>query len=118
MGQLWNRVATFESGGMSIRLALWRTTCCCSGSLSRVWTRSRTLAQRRGGAGGDPGRGGDMKGLYYTMGQYDTVAIVEAPDDETITRLALGVGARGNIRTETLRAFTDEEFFGIVSTLP
>ena len=47
--------------------------------------------------------------LYYTMGQYDIVAIVDAPSDEVVTQLAMGVGAAGNVRTNTLRAFTESE---------
>jgi uncharacterized protein with GYD domain len=53
--------------------------------------------------------GAKLIGYYLTMGQYDAVAISEAPDDHTIAKLALAAGARGNVRTETMRAFTDEE---------
>lgn len=53
--------------------------------------------------------GAKLVGYYLTMGQYDAVAISEAPDDATIAKLALAAGARGNVRTETMRAFTDEE---------
>jgi uncharacterized protein with GYD domain len=40
------------------------------------------------------------------LGQYDIVTIVEAPDDETITAIGLSAGKLGNVRTQTLRAFT------------
>jgi uncharacterized protein with GYD domain len=53
--------------------------------------------------------GAKLIGYYLTMGQYDAIAITEAPDDHTIAKLALAAGARGNVRTETLRAFTEEE---------
>jgi uncharacterized protein with GYD domain len=53
--------------------------------------------------------GAKLVGYYLTMGQYDAVAITEAPDDATIAKLALAAGARGNVRTETTRAFTEEE---------
>ena len=43
------------------------------------------------------------------MGAYDAVAIVELPDDESATTLALSIGSQGNVRTETLRAFSIEE---------
>jgi uncharacterized protein with GYD domain len=56
-----------------------------------------------------------VKELYYTMGQYDIVAIVEAPDEETATALLLSVGALGNIRSQTLRAFSREEMGKIVA---
>jgi uncharacterized protein with GYD domain len=46
---------------------------------------------------------------YLTMGRYDAVVISEAPDDETVAKLALAAGGRGNVRTETLRAFDENE---------
>jgi uncharacterized protein with GYD domain len=46
------------------------------------------------------------------------VAIAELPDDTALARLALALGAQGNIRTETLRAFTEAEYRRIVSELP
>ena len=61
--------------------------------------------------------GVDVKAYYLTMGQYDAVTIIEAPDDETVARIALTVGSRGNVSTETLRAFTEDEFRRITSSL-
>ena len=49
-----------------------------------------------------------------TMGQYDAVAIIEAPDDETIASLVLSVGGAGNLRSTTLRAFNLDEIQGIL----
>ena len=43
------------------------------------------------------------------MGRYDLAAVLDAPDDVTLTSLLYSVGALGNIRTETLRAFTRQE---------
>jgi uncharacterized protein with GYD domain len=54
--------------------------------------------------------GADMKTLYLTMGQYDLVVVIEAPNDETMARIALTLGSQGNVRTETMRAFTEDEF--------
>ncbi|MGQ0815451.1 MAG: GYD domain-containing protein [Gemmatimonadota bacterium] len=62
--------------------------------------------------------GGDIKAFYLTMGAYDAVVISEAPDDETAAKLALATGAQGNVRTETLRAFTEEEYRKLVASLP
>jgi len=59
-----------------------------------------------------------VKELYYTMGQYDIVAIVEAPDEQTATALLLSVGALGNIRSQTLRAFSREEMGKIIAKVP
>jgi uncharacterized protein with GYD domain len=61
--------------------------------------------------------GAKLVGYYLTMGQYDAIAITEAPDDNTIAKLALAAGARGNVRTETLRAFTEEEAKNIAAEL-
>lgn len=62
--------------------------------------------------------GAELKQFYLTMGQYDGVVIVEAPDDDTMARAALATGSLGNISTETLRAFTEEEFRQLVRALP
>jgi uncharacterized protein with GYD domain len=51
--------------------------------------------------------GGELKAFYLVTGQYDAVAISEAPDDATVAKLALGNASMGFIRTETLRAFTE-----------
>ncbi len=61
--------------------------------------------------------GAKLVGYYLTMGQYDAVAISEAPDDHTIAKLALAAGARGNVRTETMRAFTADEALALASEL-
>ncbi len=62
--------------------------------------------------------GGEMKAVYLTMGQYDLVVIADMPNDEAVARMALGLGAQGNIRTETFRAFTEPEFRKIAASLP
>jgi uncharacterized protein with GYD domain len=58
-----------------------------------------------------------LKEWYLTMGAYDFVAIIEAPDDETVARLLLAVGAQGNARTTTLRAFSEEQFAEMAASL-
>lgn len=50
--------------------------------------------------------GATMKDVYWTLGQYDVAAIVEAPDDAIVTALGLTLGKAGNVRTQTLRAFS------------
>ena len=62
--------------------------------------------------------GADMKALYIVMGDYDLIGIFEAPDDETYTRIVLAISAQGNVRTTSLRAFTEDEFGRIVAALP
>ncbi len=53
--------------------------------------------------------GARAKDIYWTMGRYDVVVIVEAPDDVTMEAVMYSLGSLGNVRTETLRAFTAEE---------
>jgi uncharacterized protein with GYD domain len=62
--------------------------------------------------------GGRFIGIWYTLGQYDGVIVFEAPDDETATRLLLAIGMLGNVRTVTMRAFSEEEMERIVQGLP
>lgn len=64
------------------------------------------------------GAGGKLVGFYLTMGQYDLVAICELPDDETMARAALGAASQGLVRSETMRAFTDDEYRQLVAGLP
>ena len=54
--------------------------------------------------------GGEVKAFYLTMGPYDTVAVLTLPDDETMAALALSLGASGNVRTVTMRAFPEPEY--------
>jgi uncharacterized protein with GYD domain len=62
--------------------------------------------------------GAELKALYMVMGQYDFVALVEAPDDTTAAKVSLSWGSQGNVSTETSRAFTEEEFRSIAAVLP
>lgn len=62
--------------------------------------------------------GGKIMGFYLTIGDYDYVAIGEAPNDEVACTFLLGLGATGILRTTTLKAFTLEEFTEIVKKLP
>jgi len=61
--------------------------------------------------------GAKMTQIYWTQGKYDLVAIIEAPDDTSATAFALAIGMAGNIRTQTLRAFTKEDMNGILAKL-
>ena len=61
--------------------------------------------------------GAQIVAFYMTMGPFDMAIIVEAPDDETIARLALTGGSRGHTRTLTLKAFNEDEYRRIVSSL-
>jgi uncharacterized protein with GYD domain len=61
--------------------------------------------------------GAELKDFYMTMGQYDMVVVVEAPDDTTMAKALLTVAAGGGVRTETMRAFTEAEYRSIVGSL-
>jgi uncharacterized protein with GYD domain len=58
-----------------------------------------------------------LRDVYLTMGDYDLVGIVEAPDDQAVARALLALGMQGNVRTKTLKAFTRAEFEQIVGAL-
>src|SRR6266511_610944 len=58
-----------------------------------------------------------VKDLYWTLGQYDVIAVCEAPDDEAATALSLSVCSRGNVRSQTLRAFSFDEMKTILSKM-
>jgi len=51
-----------------------------------------------------------IKDTYLTMGRYDLVCIIDAPDGETYARAMLSLGSQGNVQTETLRAFNEEDY--------
>ncbi|MBB4783217.1 GYD domain-containing protein [Streptomyces rapamycinicus] len=59
--------------------------------------------------------GAGLVDIYWTDGPYDLVCIVEAPDDETATAASLQLGALGNVRTTTLRAFGREDMGRIIA---
>ncbi|HSF30607.1 MAG TPA: GYD domain-containing protein [Candidatus Tectomicrobia bacterium] len=52
------------------------------------------------------------------MGRYDTMFLIEGPDDATIAKAALALGSLGNVQSETLPAFTEEEYRQLVAALP
>jgi uncharacterized protein with GYD domain len=62
--------------------------------------------------------GGRFIGIWWLLGQYDGIVVVEMPDDETVTRFLMGTGMQGNIRTTTMRAYSEEEIARMVGGLP
>ncbi len=87
------------------------------------WTNQGVQSVKQSPARLDAGRkafaaaGVTLKDFYMTMGQYDMILVVDAPDDATLAKAALTLASGGNIQTETLRAFTEEEYRKIVSGL-
>lgn len=62
--------------------------------------------------------GGRKIGIWWTLGQYDLVVVSEGPNDEVVTRVLLATGMLGNVRTVTMRAFSEDEMEKIVQGLP
>lgn len=61
--------------------------------------------------------GVNMTQIYWTLGEFDLVVIIEAADEAAATTFAMSVGAAGNVRTHTLRAFTADEMGGILAKM-
>jgi uncharacterized protein with GYD domain len=78
----------------------------------------RDTVQRRGQADELAQKhGATIEEVYWTVGPYDIVTIVEAPDDESDTAMLLELGSAGNLRTTTLRAYDSEQMLGIIQRL-
>jgi uncharacterized protein with GYD domain len=58
--------------------------------------------------------GVEWKSVYMTMGAYDFVMTIEAPDDAAVAKFVLSLCALGNVRTTTLKAFTETEYRAII----
>lgn len=61
--------------------------------------------------------GVEIKSFYLTMGEYDMVVIVEAPDNATAAKALIGMGAQGNVSTTTMAALTEHEFRNLLSEM-
>ena len=61
--------------------------------------------------------GGKIEQIYMTLGQYDQVAIVDSPDDMTLAANNLRLASSGFVRTQTLRAFTEDEYRSVIAGL-
>lgn len=61
--------------------------------------------------------GATVKEVYWTIGQYDVATIVDAPDDAAMTAFLLSVASLGNVRTQSLRAFSADEIGRIIGKM-
>jgi uncharacterized protein with GYD domain len=61
--------------------------------------------------------GATVKEVYWTLGQYDVVTVIDAPDDAALTALLLSVGGLGNVRTQSLRAFSADDMGRILGKM-
>jgi uncharacterized protein with GYD domain len=60
--------------------------------------------------------GGKMQ-LYYTLGEYDFIMTLEVPDDKALVKILLYLGSQGNVRTKTLKAWTEDKAAKVISEL-
>jgi uncharacterized protein with GYD domain len=61
--------------------------------------------------------GGELKGFYMLQGSHDAVLIAEVPSDEQVAGFVLKVGMAGNVRTTTMRAYSEQDYRKILGTL-
>ena len=87
------------------------------------WTQQGVSKVRDSAKRLDAGRkafkkaGAEIKDVYMTLGQYDLVCVIEAPDDEAYAKAILGLASQGNVSTETLKAFSEEQYRDIVGSV-
>jgi len=87
------------------------------------WTAKGIGAVKGSPARLDAGRqafkqaGIDLKEAYLTMGRYDLVCLIDAPDDETFATGMLTLGSQGNVSTECLKAFSEDQYRKIVDSI-
>jgi uncharacterized protein with GYD domain len=73
-----------------------------------------TVDRYRAAEGDLAAHGVTIKDIYWTVGPYDLVTIIEAADDETASAGLLRLGSAGNLRTTTMRAFTADQMRGVI----
>jgi uncharacterized protein with GYD domain len=61
--------------------------------------------------------GAKLNGFYVTMGKHDIVTIIDAPSDEAYANIVLSTGSKGSIRSETMKAFTEEQFRTMITKI-
>jgi len=87
------------------------------------WTQQGAAGIKNSPSRLDAGRaafkkvGAQIKDVYMTMGRYALVCVIEAPDDEMAARALLGLGSQGNVQSETLKAFTEDQYRKIAGSV-
>ncbi len=76
---------------------------------------AQTVERTRNAEGAIEKMGGKLEAVFWTLGPYDLVSVVEFPDDEAATAFSLKLAALGNARVTTLRAFDREEMAKIIA---
>lgn len=67
--------------------------------------------------GFNPGRRGSVKNIDWTLGRYDGIIFYDAPDDATATAVMMSSCSQGNVRTETMHAFDEQEIKGVLAKI-
>ena len=106
----WHRLLTREDGYGNL---------CRAGEVHRPGIRNAKESPKRADAFKEMAKtfGVTVKELVWTQGRYDIVTIVEAPDESAAMSLNLSLGALGNVRTETMRAFSAAEMTNIIGQM-
>jgi uncharacterized protein with GYD domain len=87
------------------------------------WTQQGVANVKDSPKGLDAGReafkklGVEIKDTYLTMGRYDLVCVIEGASDEAVAKALLSLGSQGNVQTETLKAWTEDEYRAITGSL-
>jgi len=87
------------------------------------WTQQGVASVKNSPKRLDAGRkafkklGVELKDTYLTMGRYDLVCVIEGPSDEAVAKALLSLGSQGNIQSETLKAWTEDEYRKITGSL-
>ncbi|MGH9966850.1 MAG: GYD domain-containing protein [Pyrinomonadaceae bacterium] len=87
------------------------------------WTQQGIAKVKNSGARLDAGRkafkelGVEIKDVHMTMGRYDLVAVLEGPTDDAIARALLSLASQGNIQTETMKAWNEDEYRKITGSV-
>ena len=96
---------------MPAYIALWKFTDQGAKNIKETVQRSRQTREE------NEKRGFKVIGLWWTQGEYDLVSIVEAPSEEAMMAGLLNIAAAGNVRSQTLRAFSEAEMESIVKQM-
>lgn len=87
------------------------------------WTQQGIANVKKSPSRLDAGRkafkklGVEIKDIHLTMGRYDLIAVLEGPNDDAVARALLSLGSQGNIKTETLKAWKEDEYRKITSSV-
>lgn len=89
------------------------------GTFTEQGVRAAKDTTKRAQAARDLGKkvGVTVRDVYWTLGRYDVALVAEAPDDETMTAFGLSIGSLGNVKTQTLRAFTSGEMDAVLGKM-